>query len=57
MTSHPPTPPPRLAADVINDAALLLELSAPAWPGAAPLVLAGAAAARVGDVIMGAGGA
>lgn len=45
----------RLAADVINDAALLLELSAPAWPGAAPLVLAGAAAAR--SVVGVAGGA
>ncbi|XP_068779243.1 RUS family member 1 [Struthio camelus] len=40
----------RLAADVLNDGALLLELAAPAWPPGAPalLCLAGAAKCIVG---------
>ncbi|XP_074874965.1 RUS family member 1 isoform X4 [Buteo buteo] len=36
----------RLAADVLNDAALVLELLAPAWPRAGPALLALAAAAK-----------
>ncbi|XP_064329903.1 RUS family member 1 isoform X2 [Phalacrocorax carbo] len=36
----------RLAADVLNDAALLLELLAPDWPRAGPALLALAAAAK-----------
>ncbi|XP_075594808.1 RUS family member 1 [Balearica regulorum gibbericeps] len=36
----------RLAADVLNDASLVLELLAPAWPRAGPALLALAAAAK-----------
>ncbi|XP_052631077.1 RUS family member 1 [Harpia harpyja] len=36
----------RLAADVLNDAALVLELLAPAWPRAGPALLTLAAAAK-----------
>ncbi|GAB0202370.1 RUS family member 1 [Grus japonensis] len=36
----------RLAADALNDAALVLELLAPAWPRAGPALLALAAAAK-----------
>ncbi|XP_057254221.1 RUS family member 1, partial [Pezoporus wallicus] len=48
-----PSPPPsspigprRLAADVINDVALLLELLAPGWPRAGPALLTLAAAGK-----------
>ncbi|XP_071885629.1 RUS family member 1 [Anas platyrhynchos] len=43
----------RLAADVINDLGLVLELLAPYWGGAGPLLLGGAAIARSAVAVAG----